>query len=238
VISFLISLIIISNLYKKRRVKISFLANNSLLIFFGGLIVSRLVFIIRNFQGFFHDFSLNSIFQIFAIWDKGLSIWGAIIGIVATLYWLCRKNEENFLAWMDILMVSLACGMIFSNIGTFLDGRNYGSPTDLPWGVIMESSQYAVSIHPTQIYASIYNLVITVVLFTLFDRKKFADEGRILFLGMFLYSLCRFLDEFVRGDESNIVLGLREAQIYAIIALFFSGYFLYKRFKPSPKTTS
>jgi len=238
VIAILVSLMVISKLYKKRRVKISFLANHSLLIFMGGLAMSRIIYIIRNFQSFFQEFSLNNIFQIFAVWDKGLSIWGAIIGIVATLYWLCRKNEENFMAWMDILMVCLACSMIFSNIGTFLDGRNYGFPTDVPWGMIMETSQYAIPIHPTQIYATFYNLIITAILFLIFDRRKFSDDGKILFIGTFMYACCRFLEEFFRGDESNIFLGLREAQIYALLALFFSGYFLYKRFKLFTPTTS
>ena len=228
-LAFLSSLLVISKLYKFRKIKINFLANNSLKIFLFSLLFSRLFFIINNFQNFFSDFNLKKFFELFYIWDKGLSIWGGIIGIALGFYILCKKENENFLAWADILVLCLTSGMVLSNVGTFLDGRNYGTPTSLPWGIIMQTSQYADPIHPTQLYAVLYNLAISITLYYLFNKKKFQDDGNIALLGTFLYSTLRFIEEFFRGDESNIFLFLREPQYYFLIIAAISGYFIYKK---------
>lgn len=227
------SLIIVNKLAKSRIIKLSFLAENSLLIFFCGLITARIVFIIYNFNYFWNIVvQEKQILELFYIWDKGLSSWGALIGIFGSLYLLTRRTKEDFKAWADILMVSIAFALIFINIGTFLDGRNYGNPTDLPWGITVESSQYAIPIHPVQIYASIYSALIGVLLYQLFNRGAFKTPGIISLTGIFLYSFFRILEEFLRGDEAITILGLiREAQLYSAISLLLSGYLLYKYFR-------
>lgn len=230
------TLIAITKLVKSRSVKLNFLAENSLLLFFSALIVSRLVFIIRNFSYFWDQIINNhSYFDIFYIWDKGLSIWGAILGVFLVLFILCRRENENFGAWSDILITSILIGMIFGNIGTFLDGRNYGTPTNLPWGVIVETSRYAIPIHPIQIYASIYIFILSIMLVKLFNQHFFKIAGRLSLLAIASYSFLRFLDEFMRGDETASFLFLREPQYYCLIAFGISVYFLYKQFKTETK---
>jgi phosphatidylglycerol:prolipoprotein diacylglycerol transferase len=229
----LFSLLVVNKLAKYRLVKLSFLAENSLLIFFCGLILSRLLFIVYNFGYFWEIISQQgNILEIFYIWDKGLSAWGALLGIAASVFLLCRKHKEDFLAWSDILIVSVLFGMVFADIGALLDGRNYGSPTDLPWGVMIEPSQYAIPIHPTQIYAAIYSLLIGLILYFLFNHKQFKNSGLISYMGITLYCLMRFLEELLRGDEANLIFGIvREAQVYSLIGLFFGGYMLYRYFR-------
>jgi phosphatidylglycerol:prolipoprotein diacylglycerol transferase len=224
------SLLIVNKLAKSRLVKISFLAENSILIFFCGLIMARLVFILYNLSFFWEVIiQQGQILQIFYIWDKGLSVWGGLIGIFMSLYLLSRRHKEDFLAWADILIVSILIGMISANIGAFLDGRNYGSPTDLPWGLTVETSQYAVPIHPIQLYAAIYSGLIGLLLCNIFSRNEFKKSGVISLVGLTLYCFFRFLEEFLRGDESNMLFGsIREAQLYSLIGLLFGGYMLYR----------
>jgi phosphatidylglycerol---prolipoprotein diacylglyceryl transferase len=229
-LGFFATLILIKKLSKYRRVKLQFLADNSLLIFFSGLVCSRLVFVIRNWQYFFQDFNLNKFFEIFYIWDKGLSPWGAVIGIFLCLYLLSKKEKADFVAWSDIGLTSLLFGMIFFDIGAFLDGRNYGNPTDLPWGVLIESSQYAIPIHPVQIYAAIYCAIIATVLLLIFNNESIKYEGTISLLAIFSYSFFRFIEEFLRGDEAFTLFFIREPQIYALLAMGISGYFLYHQY--------
>jgi phosphatidylglycerol:prolipoprotein diacylglycerol transferase len=227
------SLLIVNKLAKSRLVKLSFLAENSLLIFFCGLILARTVFIIYNFP-YFWDIVVDQgqILEIFYVWDKGLSAWGGLIGVFGSLFLLCRKGKEDFLAWSDILVVSILFGMIFTDIGAFLDGRNYGAPTDLPWGVLVETSQYAIPIHPVQLYAAIYTGLIGLILYSIFNRPEFKISGGITILGGTLYCFFRFLEEFLRGDESILFFGMmREAQLYSLIGLFFGGYMLYRFFQ-------
>jgi prolipoprotein diacylglyceryltransferase len=234
-LGFFAALLVINKLIKKNRLKLVFLADHSLAIFFGGLVVSRLFFIARNFSLFFGEFDWSKLLMIFYVWDKGLSVWGAITGILLTLWWFCRKEGESVQKWLDVFVVSILSALVFGNIGAFLDGRNYGTETGLPWGVVIENSIYAVPIHPVQIYAAIYCAVLALVLMQLFNKKIAREEGNIALIGVFSYSALRFLEEFLRGDESNIFLGLREAQIYALLAAAGSAILFYVRHKRHSK---
>ncbi|MCC6643385.1 prolipoprotein diacylglyceryl transferase [Candidatus Peregrinibacteria bacterium] len=228
-----VSLLIVNKLAKSRLIKLAFLAENSLLIFLCGLIAARLTFIAYNFAYYWNIVvDQGHIIEIFYIWDKGLSSWGGLAGIFLSLYLLSKNSKEDYKAWSDILVVSVAFAMFFINIGAFLDGRNYGNPTELPWGILVESSQYAIPIHPVQIYAAIYCGLIGLILLQLFNKKAFKTPGIISLSGIFLYSFFRFIEEFMRGDETIYILDvLREAQIYVLITLLLSGYLLYKYFK-------
>jgi phosphatidylglycerol:prolipoprotein diacylglycerol transferase len=230
-LGFFAALIVIDKLIKKTRLKLLFLADHSLAIFFGGLVMSRLFFIVRNFNIFFGEFDLSKLPMIFYVWDKGLSVWGAIAGILLTLWWFCRKKGESFQKWLDVFTVSILAAMVLGNIGAFLDGRNYGTETGLPWGVIIENSIYTVPIHPTQIYAAIYCAVLAIVLMQLFNKKIARQEGNITLIAVFSFGILRFLEEFLRGDESFVFLGLREAQIYALLAAAISVILFYVRQK-------
>lgn len=234
-LSLFASLIMINKLAKFRLVRLNFLAENSLLIFFCGLILSRIVFLIYNFNSYWNEISNNgNILSIFHIWDKGLSVWGGLIGVFLSLFILARRQKEDFKSWSDIIIVSIFYGMILTQIGAFLDGRNYGLPTELPWGVLVENSQYAIPIHPVQIYAAIYSALIAVLLTLIFKQTKYKKPGFISIIGITLYSLFRFFEEFLRGDESNLLFGMiREAQIYALIGIIIGIYFCYQYFQKS-----
>ncbi len=230
-IGFFTALIILNQLIKKDREKLSFIADHSLAIFFSGLIVSRLVFVLYNFNFYFTTTESNSILQIFYIWDKGLSIWGGIVGLALALAYFCRRKNENIYQWLDILILCTIGGLVFGNIGNFLDGRNYGLETNLPWGAVIENSRFTDPIHPVQIYAAIYCLLLTIILLNLYKQKIGLKEGNIALIGIAGYSFLRLGEEFLRGDESNIILGLREGQIYCIVALAISlGIFYFINF--------
>ena len=218
-IGFFAALLIINKLIQKNRLSIRFLADHSLLLFFGGLIMARIIYILSNFNIFFSDFSPDSLLQILYIWDKGLSPWGGILGILIVLTYYAHKNQEEVFKWLDVFLVGILSAISFSNVGAFFDGRNYGNETSLPWGVIMENSIYAVPIHPTQIYAAIYTTALTIFLFNFVGKRKYKFAGQPSIFALLGYSTFRFIEEFFRGDESNIIFVLREAQIYALIGI-------------------
>lgn len=228
-IGFFSALLIINKLVKKNRLKLQFLADHSLVIFLGGLVLARVVQVIRNYDLFFYEISLNSFLQIFYIWDKELSVWGGILGIILTLLYFCHKMHEDKWKWLDVISVSLLGALAFGNIGAFLDGRNFGRETDLPWGVIIENSLYAVPIHPVQLYAAIYCGLLAGILYKLFNHKIGKKAGNISIIALGSYSFFHFLEGFLRGDESYMFLGLREAQIYALLGMIISGILWHAR---------
>jgi|GEM_PF-370802 len=228
-IGFFAAFLIIYKLLQKDRTRLTFLADHSLVILFGAILVSRFVFVAQNYRVYFEKIDFEHILGTLFIWDKGLSFWGGMLGLGLTLAYFCRKEKENLWKWIDLFTIATMGGLVFGNLGTFLDGTSYGNETDLPWGIIIENSRFAVPIHPTQIYAMIYCLAITLVLWNLWNTSFGKKEGNITLAGTIAYAGFRFLEEFLRGDESNYLFGLREAQIYCIIALIVAGVLMYRR---------
>ncbi len=229
-LGFFAALLILNRLIQKDRPKLLFIAEHSLAVFLAGIIGARLIFVLRNAGYFFGQLDIGRFLEVFYIWDKGLSFWGGFLGIILSLSYFCRKKNENLPRWLDIIAICTLGGMVFGNIGTFLDGSNYGRETSLPWGVIIENSRYAVPIHPVQLYAAIYCLILAAALYRFYKKKNAGMEGQTALMGLAGYSFLRFLEEFLRGDESNYFLGLREAQIYCIISFVAAATIFYFRF--------
>lgn len=220
----------------KNSLKLQFLSDNSFTLFIYALIGARLVSVIQNYQTFFYEFSSEALIRILYIWDKGLNPWGGAITFLIAFYYICKKNDQDFFKWIDVIVPSILIGMAITHIGAFFEGINYGRETALPWGVNFESPsiKYTVPIHPTQIYATIYTGIIAIGLLYLYKAKKFTElkkEGLIALLGVFAYNLMRFFEEFVRGDDTWLIWSIRVPQIIALIITITTGVYIYKRHK-------
>ena len=226
-IGIFMGLLTIYKLTPHARLKLQFLSDHSLTIFLAGLIISRILWVIAHYELYFYDFGINQFIHLFFIWDKGLSPWGAILGTTLCFLYIARKKGEDWLRWFDVISIGILTILTFANIGTLLDGRNFGRETDLPWGVIIENSLYAVPIHPTQVYATLYCGFLALGLYHMFQNKIAKKSGNIGLLAINIYSLFRFLEEFLRGDESIMIGPLRGAQIAAILAFIVSATLLY-----------
>jgi phosphatidylglycerol:prolipoprotein diacylglycerol transferase len=104
----------------------------------------------------------------------------------------------------------LALGSSVASIGCLEAGCDYGTPTRLPWAVVFNSpaalpgTPLGVSLHPTQIYTSLVDFVLFVVLLWLLHRPHY--DGEILGAWLFLGGLASFLLAFLRGDGGGGVL--------------------------------
>lgn len=220
---------------KRMRVRLNLLADNSFALFFWTLGMSRLAFVMLHPEFFFYRFNLKSVGALFAVWDKGLSFWGALFAFLIGVFYLSKKYEQSPLKLLDILAPAVFIGMFFGNIGAFLDGINYGMPTNLPWGMTFRSAnvKYISAIHPTQLYSAFYALGLGLVLATLLKRWRAAGinlSGFIAELGFTAYSLLKFLEEFFRGDETLKLFSIRIPQLMAFFGICAGGYLLYQRY--------
>ena len=66
-------------LAKRNRIRLNIISDHSFFLFFCALIVSRIVFIIFNTDLYFYQFEFKNFINLFTVWDKGLSFWGAIL---------------------------------------------------------------------------------------------------------------------------------------------------------------
>ncbi len=234
VIALLVSSYIAVKRLKRRRVNFNLFIEHSTSFLLSAIIVSRIVYFITNTTAYFPAFDLRTLWNFIAIWDQGFSFWGAVIGFIGMLTYRIYKEKESLWKWYDSLTVPTLIGLSIGYFGAFLGGYSYGSPTILPWGITYQTFtvKYTTAIHPTQIYA-----IIAIVLL-LWSKQKlkqktdfFETDGNTSLYLTTCFSFIYFLLEFVRGDDTLLIQGIRISQILALFMFLISGYFLYYRYQ-------
>ncbi len=163
---------------------------------------------------------------------NGFVIYGGIIGGIAAAVIYCRIKKHVFLQYFDLMAPSIALAQGFGRIGCFLAGCCYGRQTSFPWGVVFRSSLFApngMKLIPTQLIMSAGDFLIAAVL--LFTPVKSRKAGRCGGMYLILYSVGRFLVEFLRGANRGSVGPLSTSQFISIftlvlgLLLFFTNIF-------------
>lgn len=242
-IAIIVSTIILVKIAIRNGLKVQFLSDNSGILVLWTIIGSRILGLIENYDFYFHQITNGGFLSIFYIWDKGLSLYGGIIAFFVCLYFICKKQDQDFWKWLDAVIPALILGIGIGSVGAFFEGINYGKETSLPWGVNFESPaiKYTVPIHPTQIYAFIYCTIISIGLTLIQIVKKikeFSFPGLIGMAGITIYGFFKFLEEFFRGDDVWTIFDIRLTQIFALILTISAGTFLYIRYNRHTKKNS
>jgi phosphatidylglycerol:prolipoprotein diacylglycerol transferase len=223
----------LSRLY---RIRLSLLSQYSLSLFFWTLGISRLIAVLLHPQYYFYKMDFFNILSIFAIWDKIFSFWGAICAWFIGLLYISIKNKEpadSRIKFWDIMMPSILVGMVFGNLGAFLEGINYGIPTNLPWGMVFKSPnvKYITEIHPTQLYGALYAALIAFCLVVVLKKLHGRLPGFATELTIFMFSFFRFFEEFLRGDDTIKIFGIRLPQILALGGIVLGLYLIRRRYQ-------
>jgi phosphatidylglycerol:prolipoprotein diacylglycerol transferase len=123
----------------------------------------------------------------------------------------------------DSFAVPVAAAIGVGRLGCFVGGCCYGTPTDLPWGVVFRGVD-AQPRHPTQLYEAAFHLTAAAVLWHLQRRGMF--RGQLIKVYFFAYLAYRFLSEYIR-PEARLWGGLTGYQ-WACLALVpvFAGLWL------------
>lgn len=184
------------------------------------LIGARLYYVIFSW-----DYYKDNLMKIFYFRNGGLAIHGAIILAVIVGYIFTRKRKLDFWKIADIIAPSLILGQAIGRWGNYINQEAYGTPTDLPWGIMIDG----VKVHPTFLYESIGNLIIFFILLW-YRRKKAKISGEVFLLYLMLYSVVRFFVEGLRID--SLMLGpIRVAQLVSVTAIIISACLLIKKRK-------
>jgi phosphatidylglycerol:prolipoprotein diacylglycerol transferase len=143
----------------------------------------------------------------------GLTIHGALIAGILTVYVFCRLHGEHFLTWIDLLVPGVALGQAIGRWGNWANQEAFGTPTDLPWAVTIEPArrpaeyENSATFHPTFLYESLFNLANAVVLSWLalrLPRTAWLRPGDVAWLYFILYGVARLLIERIRTDSLYI----------------------------------
>jgi phosphatidylglycerol:prolipoprotein diacylglycerol transferase len=176
--------------------------------------------------------------EIFKVWNGGLGIPGAIIGGGLALYIYARIKKISFGMWADFTAPGVALAQAIGRWGNFFNQEVYGKPSTLPWAITIdpqyrlpEFSQFS-TYHPLFLYESIWNLLNMGLLLYLGKRfEKWLKNGDIFLVFLMVYSVGRFLLEFLRLDAAQVA-GINFNQtVVAVVALVSAGIFIWRHSK-------
>lgn len=154
--------------------------------------------------------------SVWAIWEGGIAIFGALIGGAIGAWLGCRWTGVRFSAFADALAPGLILAQAFGRFGNWFNHELFGLPTDLPWGLEIESTNSAFPpglaegtlFHPTFLYEVIWNTL--GCLFVLWIGHKLRLQwGKQFAVYLIWYGAGRAVWESIRIDPSEIYFGLR-----------------------------
>jgi len=226
-LSFLVGIVLGARRAGRRGIDPEIIYDLSIILVLGAVLGSRGLYILTHRDHF------KSILDIVAIWQGGATYYGGLLLAVAGAVVYLRKKKIPFFRVTDILAPSVAAGVFITRIGCFLSGCCFGNPTSCPTGVVFPAGSPAghchadVAIHPTQIYSSLYGLVIFIILI-LIDRKERFDGFLFSWLCM-LYGAARFIVDFFRHYEDLAIVagGLTDNQVISIALILYGAVYLF-----------
>jgi len=165
------------------REKLSDLAMYTIVI---GIIGARLNYILA----FNPSYYIQNPKEIFMINQGGLSIQGALIA--GTIFAILYMKKKNIPIWKtaDAFAPAIIMGQAIGRVGCDV----FGIPMikNWFWGVNVGGQL----LHPAQIYESILNYILFLVLWN--KRKNTKYDGQIFFIYIIGFSINRFIVEFFR----------------------------------------
>ena len=170
----------------------------------------------------FYNFSyyLDNIFDIFKIWQGGMSFHGGLLGVIISSFFFAKKNNQNPFSYLDQVSLVAPIGIFFGRLANFINSELYGITTDIPWSVIFIKVDN-LSRHPSQLYEAILEGIILFLVLIYFIKKDYLRKpGLISALFLIFYSLFRFFIEFFRVPDVQLgylVLNLTMGQIISLV---------------------
>lgn len=173
--------------------------------------------------------------SVWAIWEGGNAIFGSLLGGAVGVWLGCRLTGLRFWTVADAIAPGLLLAQALGRVGNWFNRELYGLPTDLPWGLEIESDNPAFPsglpegtlFHPTFLYELLWNLV-GVVLLLLAERRFRLQWGRVLALYLIWYGIGRAWFESIRIDPSELLLGIR-VNVWAALLAVVLGIVLFIR---------
>lgn len=210
--------------YRSKHEGVSFddLLDYAIFTVLSGIVGARLYYVITSDQKYTFG-------EIFAIWNGGIAIYGAIIGGATALLCVSLYKKIKWQKVFDMVCPGVMIGQIVGRWGNFFNGEAYGeAPVEdsLLYFMRMElrhegwANSYLCQ--PTFLYESLWNLVGFLIINALYKKKKY--DGQVFLMYITWYGFGRMFIEGLRTD-SLMVGTFRISQVVAFLC-FVVGFAL------------
>lgn len=196
------------------------------------IIFARIYYVIFEWD----MYANGPLWKIFAIWEGGIAIHGALIGAVLTAVIYARYRNISFWQLADITAPSIILGQAIGRWGNFMNQEAHGGPISeatyekfhqyLPDFIMNQMCIDGVMYHPTFLYESVWNLIVFGLLLLL--RRYNPYRGEVFLSYVIFYSIGRIFVEALRTD--SLWLGpIKQAQFFSILLIVGSLIILFYR---------
>lgn len=151
----------------------------------------------------------RSIFTLETLQAAGVFHGGFLLAFLVAIFYM-QRNRMPVLTTMDVFAAPVAFAHAIGRLGCFAAGCCWGNQCERPWAVTFRNPAahditgvpLNVPLHPTQLYESFTGALIAVWL--LFVFRKPHRDGAVIGQYLVLYSVMRFVIEFLRHhDQPN-----------------------------------
>ena len=152
--------------------------------------------------------------------------YGGLLGGIGSGLWFCRGFKLPIGEVADIVAPAIPLGHALGRIGCFFGGCCYGVHSGTWLDVSFPYGEHL----PLQLFESVGNLILCIVLFVYLRKPKHPGNGMALYVS--LYAAMRFTLEFWRGDavRGNFA-GLSTSQWIALaMGTSVAVWWLYKKY--------
>jgi phosphatidylglycerol:prolipoprotein diacylglycerol transferase len=220
--SFLFGYIIMSKIFKNENLSDAMLDRLTIYMAVGTIVGARLGHCLFYEPGFY----LSHPLEILKIWRGGLASHGAAIGILTAIWLFVRKEKKDYTWAIDRIAIVVALSGFFIRMGNLMNSEIYGVETTVPWGFVFLRNGETAPKHPTQIYEALAYLIIFIILYRIYWRKKGEYiQGTLISLACILIFTARFFIEFLKEPqvpfESSMKLDMGQLLSIPFIILGF-----------------
>jgi phosphatidylglycerol---prolipoprotein diacylglyceryl transferase len=176
----------------------------------GYVIGGRVLYAAAHFSAFF-----KSPLSLFALNPDLFDPLGATLTAILVGFIYGQRQGLSLWPAFDSLTPFLAVTAIGLSLSHLAAGTEFGSPTNMPWGIDLWNAMR----HPTQIYEFIASLL---TFSLLWFKRPDSRPGLYFITFVALTAFARLIIEAFHGDSLLVFGGFRQAQIYAWIVLGLS----------------
>jgi phosphatidylglycerol---prolipoprotein diacylglyceryl transferase len=184
-------------------------------------------------------------------WRGGLAYYGGFIFATAFAFYYVRKHKLGWWRTADLAAPGIMLGLVCGRLGCFLNGCCYGKPTSSFIGVVfprggsawkqqvdehlINASQTALPVHPTQLYESIACFICFLITYYIVRPRRRAF-GQVFASMLVLYAIGRSICEIWRDDDRGVLFGFLSTSQIISIPLFALGVYIFWTTRPRPRT--
>ncbi len=145
--------------------------------------------------------NIHSFYDVIAVWEGGLAIYGGIIAGAATILVYSKIKKIKTAKLLDIAAPGLIIGQAIGRWGNFFNAEAHGGITELVWrmGIMKNAVGTMQYYHPTFLYECLWNVIGFVLIMTFYKKKKYDGQPTLWYLVW--YGFGRFFIEGLRTDS-------------------------------------